>query len=92
MRQCDGRAARDVGLLGIYGSVISAAIFGILGAPFISRLLPLFQPVVTGSIILVIGVSLMRVDFNKDESKAYGSRRAQEARPSPMRNGGQLPR
>ncbi len=54
----------DIGLLGIYGSVISAGIFGILAAPFISRLLPLFPPVVTGTIILVIGISLMRVGIN----------------------------
>ena len=57
-------AAPDVGLLGIYGSVIAAGIFGILAAPFISRLLPLFPPVVTGTIILVIGISLMRVGIN----------------------------
>src|SRR5947209_18942130 len=57
-------AAPDIGLLGIYGSVIAAGIFGILAAPFISRLLPLFPPVVTGTIILVIGVSLMRVGIN----------------------------
>ncbi|MGA2289771.1 nucleobase:cation symporter-2 family protein [Bradyrhizobium sp.] len=54
----------DIGLLGIYGSVIAAGIFGIVAAPFISRLLPLFPPVVTGSIILVIGISLMRVGIN----------------------------
>src|SRR3981189_1817076 len=57
-------ASPDVGLLGIYGSVISAGTFGILAAPFISRLLPLFPPVVTGTIILVIGISLMRVGIN----------------------------
>ena len=51
-------AAPDIGLLGIYGSVIAAGIFGIVAAPFISRLLPLFPPVVTGTIILVIGISL----------------------------------
>jgi xanthine permease len=54
----------DIGLLGIYGSVIAAGIFGIIAAPFISRLLPLFPPVVTGTIILVIGLSLMRVGIN----------------------------
>jgi xanthine/uracil permease len=52
------------GLLGIYGSVIAAGVFGILVAPFISRLLPLFPAVVTGTIILVIGISLMRVGIN----------------------------
>jgi NCS2 family nucleobase:cation symporter-2 len=57
-------ATPDIGLLGIYGSVIAAGIFGIIVAPFISRLLPLFPPVVTGTIIMVIGISLMRVGIN----------------------------
>jgi len=57
-------ASPEIGLLGIYGSVIAAGIFGIVVAPFISRLLPLFPPVVTGTIILVIGISLMRVGIN----------------------------
>ena len=54
----------DIGLLGIYGSVIAAGVFGIVAAPFISRLLPLFPPVVTGTIIMIIGISLMRVGIN----------------------------
>src|SRR6516164_1880782 len=33
--------APDIGLLGIYGSVIAAGIFTVLVAPFIGRLLPL---------------------------------------------------
>jgi uracil-xanthine permease len=45
----------------VYGSVIVAGIFAILIAPLMSRLLPLFPPIVTGSIILIIGVSLMRI-------------------------------
>lgn len=54
----------EVGLLGIYGSVIAAGLFGILVAPLVGRVLPLFPPVVTGTIILVIGISLMRVGIN----------------------------
>jgi NCS2 family nucleobase:cation symporter-2 len=57
-------AAPDVGLLGIYGSVIAAGVFAVIAAPFMGRLLPLFPPVVTGTIILVIGISLMRVGIN----------------------------
>ena len=57
-------ASPDVGILGIYGSVIGAGIFAVLVAPFMGRLLPLFPPVVTGTIILVIGVSLMRIGIN----------------------------
>jgi uric acid transporter len=57
-------AAPDVGLLGIYGSVISAGVFAVLVAPFMGKLLRLFPPVVTGTIILVIGISLMRIGIN----------------------------
>jgi NCS2 family nucleobase:cation symporter-2 len=53
-----------VGLLGIYGAVIAAGVFALVVAPFVSRMLPLFPPVVTGTIILVIGISLMRVGIN----------------------------
>src|ERR1700732_3402321 len=56
--------APDIGLLGIYGSVIAAGIFGILAAPFISRLLPLFPPAVTGTILMVLGISLYGVGIN----------------------------
>src|SRR5246127_5120377 len=57
-------ASPSVGLLGIFGAVIAAGIFGIIVAPVVSRLLPLFPPVVTGTIIMVIGISLMRVGIN----------------------------
>jgi len=57
-------AAPDVGLLGIYGAVIAAGVFAVIVAPFMGRLLPLFPPVVTGTIIMVIGISLMRVGIN----------------------------
>jgi uric acid transporter len=45
----------------IYGSVIAAGVFAVLVAPLMSRLIVLFPPVVTGSIIMVIGISLMRI-------------------------------
>jgi xanthine/uracil permease len=47
-------AAPEIGLLGIYGSVIAAGIFGIVAAPIISRLLPLFPLVVLGGAGLVM--------------------------------------
>ncbi len=50
-----------IGLTGIYGAVIASGLFGLVAAPLVGRLLPLFPPVVTGTIILVIGISLMRV-------------------------------
>lgn len=48
----------------IFGAIIGAGIFGIVIAPLVSRMLRFFPPVVTGSIILVIGVSLMRIGIN----------------------------
>jgi xanthine/uracil permease len=54
----------EIGILGIYGAVIVGGAFGLVVAPFISRMLPLFPPVVTGTIIIVIGISLMRVGIN----------------------------
>jgi xanthine permease len=53
-----------IGLGGIYGSVIAAGLFGLVVAPFVSRMLAFFPPVVTGTIILVIGISLMRIGVN----------------------------
>jgi NCS2 family nucleobase:cation symporter-2 len=49
------------GARAIFGAIIGAGIVGILIAPIISRMLRFFPPVVTGSIILVIGVTLMRI-------------------------------
>ncbi|MEM5273974.1 nucleobase:cation symporter-2 family protein [Cupriavidus taiwanensis] len=54
----------NVGLLGIYGAVIASGIFGILISPMMGRMLGLFPPVVTGTVITLIGVSLMRVAIN----------------------------
>lgn len=54
----------ELGITGIFGAVIGAGIVSMLIAPFIGRMLGLFPPVVTGSIIAVIGVSLMRVGVN----------------------------
>ena len=53
-----------LGLPVIFGSVIAAGVFGIVVAPFISRLLRFFPSVVTGSIITVIGITLMRIGIN----------------------------
>ncbi len=48
----------------IFGAVIGAGIISILIAPFVSRMLRFFPPVVTGTIITVIGISLMRIGIN----------------------------
>ena len=48
----------------IFGAVIGAGVVSILIAPFVSRMLRFFPPVVTGTVILVIGINLMRVGIN----------------------------
>ena len=48
----------------IFGAIIGAGVISILIAPLISRMLRFFPPVVTGTIIAVIGINLMRVGIN----------------------------
>lgn len=48
----------------LFGAVMAAGVFAMLIAPLMGRLLRFFPPVVTGTIILVIGVSLMRIGIN----------------------------
>jgi OHCU decarboxylase len=49
------------GLLVIYGAVIVAGLFTFFLAPYFSRLIRFFPPVVTGSVILIIGIALLPV-------------------------------
>ncbi len=48
----------------IFGAIIGAGAISILIAPWVSRMLRFFPPVVTGTIIAVIGISLMRIGIN----------------------------
>lgn len=48
----------------IFGAIIGAGIVAFLIAPLVSRMLRFFPPVVTGTIIVVIGASLMRIGIN----------------------------
>ena len=49
------------GAQAIFGTIIGAGVLSMLIAPLIGRLLRFFPPVVTGTIIVVVGSSLMRV-------------------------------
>jgi xanthine permease len=51
-------------LQAIYGAVIVAGVFVFLISPYFSRLIRFFPPVVTGSVITIIGLSLMPVAAN----------------------------
>ena len=62
-----GLAARAVAPTGwsyIYGAVIVAGLFTFFMAPFFGRLIRFFPPVVTGSVISIIGISLLPVAAN----------------------------
>ncbi len=48
----------------IFGAIIGAGVLSMLLAPLMSRMLRFFPPVVTGTIIAVIGISLMRIGIN----------------------------
>jgi NCS2 family nucleobase:cation symporter-2 len=54
-------AMPGVGLTGIYGAVLAGGSFGLAVVPFVHKLLRFFPAIVTGSIITMIGLSLMRV-------------------------------
>ncbi|MEL1133746.1 nucleobase:cation symporter-2 family protein [Desulfitobacterium sp. THU1] len=56
--------AQSQGMTGIFGAVIIAGLFTLLIAPFFSKLIRFFPPVVTGSVITIIGISLLQVGVN----------------------------
>ncbi len=49
------------GARAIFGAIIGAGVISMVIAPVVSKLLRFFPPVVTGTIIAIIGISLMRV-------------------------------
>ncbi len=57
-------AASGVAITGIFGAVIAAGVFTVAVAPFASRLVRYFPPLVTGTIIAVIGITLLRIGIS----------------------------
>ena len=51
----------QLGMPAVFGAVIASGVFTYFAAPYVSRLIRWFPPVVTGTVVLVIGVSLMKV-------------------------------
>ena len=49
------------GLRAIYGSVIVGGVFAFLIAPFFAKIIRFFPPIVTGTVITIIGVTLLSV-------------------------------
>lgn len=54
---------KDDALPIIFGAIIVAGVLGFVAAPFFSKLVRFFPPVVTGTVITLIGISLLPVAF-----------------------------
>ena len=54
----------QLGMPGIFGAVIGSGVFTYLAASSMGNLVRWFPPVVTGTVVLVIGISLMRIGVN----------------------------
>ena len=54
----------ELGMRAVFGGVIVAGIFTLLVAGQMGKMVRWFPPVVTGTVVLVIGLSLMRVGIN----------------------------
>ena len=66
------------GLPAVFGAVIASAAIGLLFAPVFSRIVRFFPPVVTGTVITTIGLTLMPVAANwamggNKKAEDYGS-------------------
>lgn len=66
------------GINSVFGSVIVASLIGLAITPIFSKIIKYFPPVVTGTVITIIGVSLMPVAANwamggNSKAENYGS-------------------
>lgn len=73
-----GRDRGYDGIAVIFGAIMVASVLGFLLTPYFSKLVRFFPPVVTGTVITLIGVSLLPVAFNWSQggnptADGYGS-------------------
>jgi OHCU decarboxylase len=59
-----GAGGGEAGLREIYGAVIVSGICTFFAAPYIGNLIRFFPPIVTGSVITIIGITLIPVAIN----------------------------
>ncbi|MFJ1925407.1 nucleobase:cation symporter-2 family protein [Streptomyces sp. NPDC088131] len=59
-----GKDRGHEGITVIFGAIIVASLLGFVLAPYFCKLVRFFPPVVTGTVITLIGVSLLPVAFN----------------------------
>jgi len=53
-----------LGMPAVFGAVIVSGVFTIFAASCVGRLIQWFPPVVTGTVVLLVGISLMKVAIN----------------------------
>ncbi|KGP72048.1 nucleobase:cation symporter-2 family protein [Pontibacillus yanchengensis] len=67
----------DFGITAIYGSIIFTGLFVLLCAPIFGKLVQYFPPVVTGSVVTIIGITLIPVAMDNmaggADSENYGA-------------------
>ncbi|WP_110927664.1 nucleobase:cation symporter-2 family protein [Bacillus massiliglaciei] len=68
---------KDYGITSIYGAIIASGVIVLLISPFFGRLARFFPPVVTGSLVTIIGITLIPVAINHmgggEGAKDFGS-------------------
>ncbi|MGV2914949.1 MULTISPECIES: nucleobase:cation symporter-2 family protein [Streptomyces] len=69
----DSTKDKDDALPIIFGAVIVAGVLGFIAAPFFSKMIRFFPPVVTGTVITLIGISLMPVAFGWAQGPVPGA-------------------
>ena len=60
------------GVTDIYGAIIASGVFALFASFFFGKLVRFFPPVVTGTVVLIIGVSLVTVAINNCGAGAFG--------------------
>jgi xanthine permease len=61
------------GITDIYGAIIASGIFVLIASFFFGKLVRFFPPVVTGTVVLIIGLSLITVGINNCGAGAFGA-------------------
>jgi OHCU decarboxylase len=59
-----GIVASGIPITGLFGAVLVAGVFTLALAPLASQLVRFFPPLVTGTIVVVIGITLLRIGIN----------------------------
>lgn len=67
-----GFASGGNGVTDIYGAIIASGIFVLIASFFFGKLVRFFPPVVTGTVVVIIGLSLITVGINNAGAGPFG--------------------